>query len=60
MPKKSQLPKPSKHFVGGAWVILWHYLPAPEEYKQYVTSTGLTDEKTDEPVADVIHRRAGS
>ena len=57
MPKKAQFPKPSKRFAGGAWVILWRYSPTPGEYKQYTVSTGLGDEKTDEPVADVILRR---
>lgn len=57
MPKKSEFPKPTKRFISGAWVILWRYSPAPGVYKQYTVSTGLTDKKADEPVAENILRR---
>ncbi len=57
MPKKPEFPRPSKRFISGAWVILWRYSPAPGKYKQYTVSTGLTEKKADEPVAEVTLRR---
>ncbi len=57
MPKKTEFPQPTKRFLHGAWVILWRYSPAPNKYKQYTVSTGLTREKEDEQPADIVLRR---
>lgn len=60
MPKKPKYPVPSKRFVGGAWVILWRFSPAPGEYRQYTVSTGLNRKKEDELDADIILRQFAS